>query len=406
MDVVLFTSFFPYEKSEPFLVNEFEFTRRHAGTIAVLSLYGSRQTVTVGNAQLFRPVLHSPRSKRLLFLKGKLNLASLHYHISEFFRKKIFLHPRKAYWLGVSCLISRMTRSSAAYKELIRLIEGMKQPLLYFYWGDNLTSIIPYLKDDLKGKKISIVIRFHGSDLYEELKSNYAPLRDRILRAATFLCPVSEYGAGYLKRKYPSEASKVKVSRLGVFDNGMNPYDGSTKTVISISNLVPLKRVSMIIEALDQCAESITWHHFGDGPELENLKLEATQVRPGLKIIFHGHVPNAEIITFLKDNPVSLFINASSTEGVPVSIMEALSFGIPVLATDVGGVGELVNERNGKLVPSAISTKNLSAEISRILTLSENDMRAIRENARATFFEKADATKNYGLFYEMIRQAD
>ena len=45
-----------------------------------------------------------------------------------------------------------------------------------------------------------------------------------------------------------------------------------------------------------------------------------------------------------------MFINLSSSEGIPVSIMEAQSFGIPVIATNVGGSGEIVVSETGVLV--------------------------------------------------------
>ena len=64
-----------------------------------------------------------------------------------------------------------------------------------------------------------------------------------------------------------------------------------------------------------------------------------------------GHYPNEELLRYYGSNHVDLFINTSSTEGVPVSIMEAQSFGIPVIATDTGGVKEVVTEGTGSLLP-------------------------------------------------------
>ncbi|NJK95527.1 MAG: glycosyltransferase [Bacteroidales bacterium] len=50
-----------------------------------------------------------------------------------------------------------------------------------------------------------------------------------------------------------------------------------------------------------------------------------------------------------------MFLNTSLSEGVPVSVMEALSFGLPVIATDVGGTGELINDEVGMLINPEIS---------------------------------------------------
>ena len=58
-----------------------------------------------------------------------------------------------------------------------------------------------------------------------------------------------------------------------------------------------------------------------------------------------------------------MFINVSSTEGIPVSIMEAMSFGIPVIATAVGGTPEIVNNENGYLLSKDPSAKELAEVI-------------------------------------------
>jgi colanic acid/amylovoran biosynthesis glycosyltransferase len=63
-----------------------------------------------------------------------------------------------------------------------------------------------------------------------------------------------------------------------------------------------------------------------------------------------GNVENSKILDFYSENYVDLFINFSEFEGVPVSIMEAQSAGIPVLATKVGGTSEIVSSDNGFLV--------------------------------------------------------
>src|SRR5690606_35919751 len=83
---------------------------------------------------------------------------------------------------------------------------------------------------------------------------------------------------------------------------------------------------------------AIQWHHFGDGPQMSLLEREKSEISiKNLTITLHGRVENSKIYDFYRYNPVDLFINLSSSEGIPVSIMEAISCGIPVVATNVGG---------------------------------------------------------------------
>ena len=69
--------------------------------------------------------------------------------------------------------------------------------------------------------------------------------------------------------------------------------------------------------------------------------------------------------------PVDLFLNVSEYEGVPVSVMEAQSFGIPVIATAVGGTPEIVNEENGFLLPENPSQDEIASAIYDVVTNKE-----------------------------------
>ncbi|MBE3138389.1 MAG: glycosyltransferase, partial [Actinobacteria bacterium] len=73
--------------------------------------------------------------------------------------------------------------------------------------------------------------------------------------------------------------------------------------------------------------------------------------------------------------------NTSSTEGVPVSIMEAQSFGIPVIATDVGGVKELIAEGTGSLLPVDFKPVDLAEMIQFYANLPEEEDNKIRMKA-------------------------
>ena len=92
----------------------------------------------------------------------------------------------------------------------------------------------------------------------------------------------------------------------------------------------------------------IHWVHIGDGPERVNIEALISQINnPKIKVLLLGQLPNEEVLHYYETHPVDLFINVSSFEGIPVSIMEAMSRGIPVAATPVGGIPEIVNQDNG-----------------------------------------------------------
>ena len=407
MDIFLFANFFPYKKAEPFLVNEFFFTKQYAKTITLFTLYGESKDLVIkpsDSITVLDPILNSPKNKKQFLTAGLLNGSPFFIHLKEFFQQQVFLSLKKTYWFITSLLITRTVLSSSSYKQLLSKIEKSDAPVLYFYWGDNLCWIIPYLYQKLKHKNVKVILRLHGSDLYEYLKADYAPLRNQIFAKADSIIPISEYGKDYLSKKYPHYSAKIMVSRLGVFDNGLNTLlSNAPYHVVSVSNMIPLKRIHLIFETLQNAKADVIWHHFGSGVLADDLITLVKTKRQGLQIVFHGHVENKILIEFYKTQPVNLFINLSSTEGLPVSIMEALSFGIPVVATDVGGTSELVNSTNGLLIEPDFEVKELSSKIDSLLALEVSEVATLRQNARITFEEKVYAEKNYKFFYGKIQ---
>jgi colanic acid/amylovoran biosynthesis glycosyltransferase len=403
MDLFLFTNTFPYQNSEPFLVNEYQIGRKYCQSISVLSLYGSKGGTEQAGLDYQSYVLDYPLHRSALLVKGLANLVSFKYHLADFFKRKVFLSPVKFSIFSTSALVTRASLKSAGYTEMKRRIQNAEKPVLYFFWGENLCWLLPYLTDEIKRKDLKIIIRLHRTDLYENLKGNYSPLRTLIFSQASLILPVSEDGEKFLVSKYPQFASKIHTSRLGVFDNGLNKEKSSkTFVVVSASYVTPVKRVHLIFNALVKSNLEITWHHFGDGPLFEALSELIHNTDSPVQVKLHGKIENSDLLRFYKENHVDLFINSSSSEGLPVSIMEALSFGIPIIAPAVGGIAEIVNAANGILLSPDFGINELAAAVKAIHSLSDEKRSELRENARKMFAQKLSADHNYNIFYREL----
>jgi len=410
MKLFLFANFFPYKRSEPFLITEFEFARKYFSEISVFTLYGKTSEITCqydNNVTLLKPVFETATDKKSIFLKGFFNSAPCGFHLKELFSSTILFSFKKLYWFFISLFITRATLSSESYKQLIRQINTIEKGVLYFYWGDNLAWTIPYLKKKISGRNFKIVLRLHGSDLYEYTKGNYAPLRNQIFSDVDEIYTVSENGKNYLDKLYPQFATKIFVSRLGVADHGLNPIKADKIfKIISVSNVVPLKRIHLIFEALQRLDINVEWHHYGDGPLFTKIKELAATSKKNIQVCLHGFVSNNSLMEEYKTKPFDLFVNVSSSEGLPVSIMEALSFGIPVIATDVGGTSELVDASTGSLLSKDILPDALSAKLAWFFNLSSEERDVMRINARKRFEEKVNAAHNYEQFYNSLLKKD
>jgi glycosyltransferase involved in cell wall biosynthesis len=135
----------------------------------------------------------------------------------------------------------------------------------------------------------------------------------------------------------------------------------------------------------------------------EALREQAQSLPAHIRWQFTGALSNQDVLRFYQENAVDLFINVSASEGLPVSIMEAMSFGIPVAATDVGGVGELVRPgANGFLWPADVTPDTIADTIHHFFLLSETQKKAMREAAWQTWRDRVNAEVQYPEFAQQL----
>jgi glycosyltransferase involved in cell wall biosynthesis len=159
-----------------------------------------------------------------------------------------------------------------------------------------------------------------------------------------------------------------------------------------------LKRVERIPSILERLERPVRWVHFGDGPARAEVERAATELPPTVDWTLKGSVERNEILEFYRANRVNVFLSVSSTEGLPFSIMEAISFGVPVVATDVGGVPEIVSAETGFLVGIDDSAAEIAAALARVL---DGEGPRVEETLR--FFESNfDAEINFRRFAAIL----
>ena len=254
------------------------------------------------------------------------------------------------------------------------------------------------------------VSRAHGMDLYEERsESQYLPMRRFNLRVLDRVYPVSKDGAEYLSRKIPEYADKIQVSYLGTRDSGTGPSplaNSGRLRVLSCSNMFAIKRIDRIVDSLRRAEVAVEWVHIGEGPLREELEQYANdRLRGSLcSWAFVGSLSNAEVHRHLARESYDMFVNLSDGEGVPVSIMEALSFGVPVIATDVGGTSEVVTDGvNGFLVNPDEAVETVPTLLNWFASASHEEAQRLRSNARDSWATKFDSEANYASFASALQ---
>ena len=270
--------------------------------------------------------------------------------------------------------------------------------VLYAYWTADWASVLGLWK--LLDPRIHFVSRMHGFDLFaERIMDDWPPFRSFHLRQLDQVHVASQAGVDYLRGNYPEHAGKFLLARLGTRDHGLAPWAPSgVLRIVSCSNLVELKRVHLLAEALANVNGPVEWTHFGDGPERERIEQAIMGLPSNVKARMMGAVPNADLIAWYRANPVDLFVHLSSTEGgVPVALQEAASFGIPLLACDAGGVKEIVSDRTGLLLPLDPLHRQIAQLIDEHRSSSRNTA-PFREGVRRAWAEGFTAERAFGAF--------
>lgn len=395
-NLLLFTDHYPFGTSEPFLADELPYLSQQFGHILIVPLDSSNNSIQRSipdNAEVFTPTIKDYKSKSQLFFRGLTGRGSIIRLLKELIHSGAWKDLHKlVHWLTVALLIRTYT---PIFQKVAKSIEHPENTVLYFYWGQRWSQVLPFFHHKFR----EIVLRIHGSDLYEYLYRDYIPFRKQQLLIADKIFTISEMGQNYLKKRYPELETKIQIARLGSSDWGLNPInkeEGSSFTIVSCAGLIKIKRIPQIPEILSHTKSKIHWYHFGDGPEMEDV-VKACQLIPShVSCRLMGHVTHKELLHFYSKNHVDLFINVSITEGIPVSIMEALSFGIPVMATDVGGTSELVYSQNGYLIPKVFSPSETGHQLDALL--QSESLPEMRRFARESWRLLSDSKKVYPEF--------
>lgn len=116
---------------------------------------------------------------------------------------------------------------------------------------------------------------------------------------------------------------------------------------------------------------------------------------------FRGNVPNDELQWFYRSNRIDCFITTSETEGLPVSIMEAMSYGIPVIATDVGGIREMV-DGNGILLSPDPDTEEVGNALLRVMLADGTTKAMFSEQSARVWDHKFNRKNNVKQFSNLI----
>jgi glycosyltransferase involved in cell wall biosynthesis len=407
-ELFLLTMWFPYSPGEEFLETEIQYLSKAFDRVYLLptSYLGSRQLsprMVPGNVELLTDAVTYIQAQyaRTRF-KRALNWSrhpTYRAYMSQDLRQ-IITHGFKA----IQQLLGFLSSSFIIFNALQMSPKASNVPLLYSYWLSRGTLAAITLRE--AGYPFKVVSRVHRRDLYlEHHKPPYLPLHGYMVSNVDRLFHISEHGLHYIQSRYTAATDRLVLSRLGVQKAPAPSRPSSDKRlhIVTCSSMAPVKRLDLWVRALMLCRVPVMWTHIGSGPEERKVRNAAAHLPAHVQYRFLGRMPNEDVLRYYAVNPVDLFVNTSRSEGLPVSIMEALSFGIPVMATSAGGTAELVSENSGILLPVDVSPKEIAAALQKFASLPAGVKSQMRRAAIADWESKANADNQYSRFIELLR---
>ena len=215
-----------------------------------------------------------------------------------------------------------------------------------------------------------------------------------IYNSADILLTNSEQIQQHLQDLYPKKTiySIPNLLELPTEEWTLTQTDRSEKRIVCVGRFAPEKGHRYLIEALNRLdCKDLSWlcTFLGDGELKSELSYLAENLNLSEKITFPGFCDDVYPVLLQAD----LFVLPSLHEGSPNALIEAMGLGLPCIASDVGGIKDLIeNEKNGILVPPKDSIA-LSNALYQLITDS-NYSEALGRNARRTIQQKFNNTES------------
>jgi glycosyltransferase involved in cell wall biosynthesis len=395
----LFTMSYPYGNGEPFLETELNYL---AGKFRKIFIYPT----TVSSTKRSLPVnveLRDLETSKLQYSTLKIIISNLGLITSVHLKEIAKANKNNTYLKHIREFNSRFCKSVAlADKIEEKAGSETKGDIFYSFWMNESAEALAVLKKRKSIKKF--VFRANGFDLYDvQAKYNYIAFRPFIFEQADKMFAVAKKGSEYMK-SFNICPEKITHSYFGTEDHGISVFNPNEKfTIFTCSDLRRIKRVDSMVDILKNIDFPVKWIHHGNRGDNEKVFYEKVKELPSnVEFVLHERKDNYnDVLQFFKNNHFNLFVLLSSIEGLPVSLIEAISFGIPVLATDVGGVSEVINSGNGISIEKDFDPEAVAAKI---IGFSKSEMNTVewRKNVRRDWEQRFSAKVNYENFYQKL----
>lgn len=244
-------------------------------------------------------------------------------------------------------------------------------------------------------QKEKIIYTIHGFDTILNANRIFLPIEKILSRRTNFFVPVSEYDQKLLMNIGIKNTRIIKNAIPDIVNNDLlrdlffEVRSNNKKIVLSVARLSPQKKFEMFLDvARSMKDESILFYWIGNQAPVDNLP-------ENVKCL--GEIPNAS--QYVKH--CDLFVLFSNYEGLPISILEAFASSVPVVASAVGGVTELLDGNNGIAVENNVS---IAVDAIRFFLNDNIKMQQSKKAARLTYEKYFTIDKMVNSYFELYKE--
>jgi len=246
----------------------------------------------------------------------------------------------------------------------------------------------------------------HGPEEFVDPAGFYLPQK---IEAALFVCAISSYARAQMTQLVPWEMwERFEVAPLGIdpsiyeaapFRESPEPFE-----IICVGRLTPFKAQHILLESVSRLVaehRDIRLRLVGDGPDRPGLQEHILRLGLSERVILEGWKNQDEVRNLYRN--ADIFALASSSEGVPVVLMEAMAMQIPCVATRITGIPELIRDGIDGLLVTPSDMGELADAIRRLLD-DPALRRRLAEAGRRRVQEKYQLASNLARLSEIFRR--
>lgn len=292
------------------------------------------------------------------------------------------------------------------------VIDKNEPAVIYNYWFTYYCLTMTRLFAALP--QIRLVTRAHRYDLYDEgYRGKRQPFKRQMDAKFDSIVFIAEHGRQYYldRYSYAADEKKYPLFRLGVTPLRKVELEKQTPggefLLVSCSLIIPRKRVDLIIDGLAEIMDfPIKWVHFGDGEDFDPIVAYAAEKlngKPNVSYEFAGYAETEQIMGFYEQHQVDAFITTTESEGCPVSVQEAMAYGIPIIGTEVAEIPYMIDQ-NGVLLSTNPTSGEVSEAIRKLYEVRGEEKAHMREQSRTLWKGNFDGTVNAKRFADFLFQ--